>query len=105
MTKAAPRAHRMALAATPREHRMALAVSEEEAAALMQRMARELLKSADTIDDHRRRLGERGEAASQLTITLPELTRLLRPAPMVRRVRRDSNGDISEVVDVPAEPA
>ena len=105
MTNAAPRAHRMALAATPREHRMALAVTEDEAAALMARMARELLKSADTIDDLRRRLGERGEAASQLTITVPELKELLRRDSMVRRVRRDSNGDISEVVDVPADPA
>ena len=91
--------------AAPREHRMALAVTEDEAADLMQRMAHELLKAADTIDRLLAERGERGETASQLTITLPELTRLLRPAPMVRRVRRDSNGDISEVVDVPAEPA
>ena len=91
--------------AAPREHRMALAVTEDEAAELMQRMAHELLKAADTIDRLLAERGERGETASQLTITLPELTRLLRPAPMVRRVRRDSNGDISEVVDVPAEPA
>ena len=91
--------------AAPREHRMALVVTEDEAAELMQRMAHELLKAADTIDRLLAERGERGETASQLTITLPELTRLLRPAPMVRRVRRDSNGDISEVVDVPAEPA
>ena len=95
MTNAAPRAH----------SRMALAVTEDEAADLMQRMAHELLKAADVIDDLRYRLGERGEAASQLTITIPELTRMLRPVPMVRRVRRDSKGEVIEVIDVPADPA
>ena len=65
-----------------------------------------LRDQADTIQNLLGGRVERGEAAaSQLTITGPELARLLRPVATVRKVKRDANGDISEIADVPAEPA